>query len=195
MRLKSPAIRHMIRCLIPLLAVFAFAAAPAVQASNSTMGELVNMIGDGSYKGVTSLLVAKDGKIVEEYYFADGGPQVLNDTGAMTATLTGLAVGAAIYQGALENEGERVFQFFGDRAPHANMAPAKRAITVKDLLTMSSALACDDTGTDGASQKAAMRAHESATEYVLGLPVQQGYSRDADGLGAFHYCSACHRRA
>ncbi|WP_262691885.1 serine hydrolase domain-containing protein [Kordiimonas aestuarii] len=182
--------RHLKSHLIPLLTGLAVVFAPAAHAANGTTEELVRAIGEGTFKDITSVLVAKDGKIVEEYYFGDGGPQMLNDTRSVTKTLTSMAVGAAVYQGALEGEDEAVFQLFGDRAPHGNMDPLKRSITVRDLLTMSSALDCDDSDSASAGYEDKMHERDDWTSFVLGLPVEENYSRDADGLGSFRYCTA-----
>ncbi|WP_020398058.1 serine hydrolase domain-containing protein [Kordiimonas gwangyangensis] len=176
--------------LTTLFAAFILAATPAAHATNGTTEALVQAIGGGTFKGITSVLVAKDGKVLEEYYFGDGGPEVLNDTRSVTKTLTGMAVGAAIYQGALESENERVFPFFGDHAPIENMTDTKRAITVRDLMTMSSALDCDDSDADSPGNEAHMQGADNWTEFALSLPAREGYTRDADGLGPFHYCTA-----
>jgi CubicO group peptidase (beta-lactamase class C family) len=173
-----------------LLAALMVAAAPPAFASNGTTEALVQAIGEGTFPGVTSVLIAKEGKILEEYYFGDGGPEVLNNTRSVTKTLTGMAVGAAIYQGALESEEEKVFQFFGDHAPHQHMSDAKRAITVRDLLTMSSALDCDDGDSQSAGYEDKMHETENWTSFVLDLPEEADYSRDADGLGPYRYCTA-----
>lgn len=173
-----------------LLTAVLMTCTPAAFASNGTTDALVQAIGDGTFKGITSVLVAKNGKILEEYYFGDGGPDVLNDTRSVTKTLTGMAVGAAIYQGALESEDEKVFQFFGDHAPHRHMSDAKRDITVRDLMTMSSALDCDDGDSTSAGYEDKMHEVPDWTSFVLDLPEEADYSRDADGLGPFRYCTA-----
>ena len=173
-----------------LIAILTIALSPAAHAANGSTEALVQAIGEGRFTGITSVLVAKDGNLVEEYYFGEGGNDVLNDTRSVTATLTGMAVGAAIYQGALESEEERVFPFFGDHAPHAHMSEAKRAITIRDLMTMSSALDCDDRADTSAGSEGDMYARENWTGFALDLPVREDYSRDADGMGPFSYCTA-----
>ncbi|WP_417449292.1 serine hydrolase domain-containing protein [Kordiimonas sp.] len=173
-----------------LLAVIICLTAPVVHASNGTTDELVRAIGKGIYPDITSVLIAKDGHVVEEYYFGSGGPQVLNDTRSVTKTLTGMAVGAAIYQGALEREGDAVFPFFGSPEKHNSMDRQKGAISVRDLLTMSSALDCDDNDSGSAGYEDKMHEQENWTDFVLGLPSEANYTRDASGLGSFRYCTA-----
>jgi len=67
------------------------------------------------------------------------------------------------------------FDYLTDLAPFANDGAQKAAITIEDLLTMSSALDCNDD--DDASPAA-------------DLPVRADYQRDASGRGPWHYCTA-----
>ncbi len=173
-----------------MAAAMMIAAATLPLSANTTMDELVQATKDGEYKNITSILVAKDGVVVDEHYFAGSDARSLHNTRSVTKSLTSMAVGAAVYQGALLDENERVFQFFGDVGPHDNMSDTKREITVRDLMTMSSALACNDS--DPASPGYEDKMHERAnwTEFVLNLPTMEGYARDEDGFGPFRYCTA-----
>ncbi|WP_417459917.1 serine hydrolase domain-containing protein [Kordiimonas sp.] len=173
-----------------MAAAIMICAAFAPAHANTTMDELVEAATQGGYENITSILVAKDGKVLAEHYFGGRDADTLHNTRSVTKSLTSMAVGAAIYQGALLDEHERVFQFFGDVGPHDNMSDLKRVITVRDLMTMSSALACNDN--DPASPGYEDKMHERAnwTEFVLNLPTMEGYARNEGGFGPFRYCTA-----
>src|SRR3954471_8010400 len=96
-----------------------------------------------SYPDTTSVLVYKDEHLVYERYFGAGGINVLNDTRSATETLMALVAGQALSDGALRSADQSAFELLPDLAPFANDDPLKHAISVMDLLTMSSALECD----------------------------------------------------
>jgi len=137
------------------------------------------------YPLTTSLVVYRDDTIVYEGYFDQGRADLSNDTRSATKTLVALAVGAAIADGALTSVDDLAFEGFPDKA----LSPLKAAISYRDLLTMSSALHCDDNqNTPGTEDR--MHETEVWQDFVLGLPDQPDYARDEEGLGSFRYCTA-----
>src|SRR5262245_37076812 len=105
---------------------------------------LRDAVAAGTFPRTTSLLVAKDGRLVFEEYFEGGGPDVLNDTRSAMKSVTSLAVGAALADGRLRSVRQPAFPLLPDLAPFAHDGPLKQGITVEDFLTMSSALDCND---------------------------------------------------
>lgn len=158
--------------------------------ANPTMDELVGAATAGDYQNITSILVAKNGEVLAEHYFDGHDADTLHNTRSVTKSLTSMAVGAAVYQGALLDEDERVFQFFGDVGPHDHMSGLKREIMLRDLMTMSSALACNDSDPASPGYEDKMHERLNWTEFVLNLPLMEGYARNADGFGPFRYCTA-----
>lgn len=97
----------------------------------------------GALDGVTSIVVAQEGEIVHEWY-SDGNPDAVHDTRSVTKTVAGILIGIAIDRGAISSVDAPFFAFFDDLAPFENDGPAKRAITLHEILSMSSALDCND---------------------------------------------------
>jgi CubicO group peptidase (beta-lactamase class C family) len=81
-----------------------------------------------------------------------------------------MLTGIAIERGHLTSVGERVLGYFPEAAdePH----PAKQAMTVADLLTMSSCLECDDSNPFSAGNEERMYPREDWLRFVLELPVR-----------------------
>ncbi|KQR08091.1 serine hydrolase domain-containing protein [Xanthomonas arboricola] len=142
----------------------------------------------------TSLVIARDGALVYERYLGDADRQTLHDTRSLTKSVTGLLVGAAIARKLIPDVQAKVYDAFGERHwQHPD--PRKRAITVEDLLTMSSQLECNDENTFSAGNEERMYVSADWTQFALDLPIR-GYApwtpRPAQSPHgrAFSYCTA-----
>lgn len=174
--------------ILALFLVVAGAFGPAQ--ANGTMVEMAAAIKRGDFKDITSVLVMKKGDIVYEQYFGAGGPQYLNNTRSATKSITSMAVGAAIEQGAFTGVDDMVMPLFRVYDPIKNLNDTKLDIRLKDLLTMSSAFDCNDNDQTTPGYEDKMHQVQDWTRFVLDLPTMPGWTRDATGLGPFRYCTA-----
>ncbi|HTT03310.1 MAG TPA: serine hydrolase [Steroidobacteraceae bacterium] len=143
-----------------------------------------------AYPHTTSVLVVHDGKLVYEGYFGAGGRDVLNDTRSATKAITSLAAGVAIHAGSISSPHAHAFAYLGALRPFRNDTPDKEAIAIEDLLTMSSALDCNDDVDDSPGNEDRMHEQQNWTRWAVDLPTLPGYARDASGLGPWRYCTA-----
>ena len=141
------------------------------------------------FPDTTSVLVFKDDRLVFERYFGGGGINVLNDTRSVTKTLAALIVGQAISDGSLRTAEQPAFALLPDLAPFRNDGPLKQSITLMDLLTMSSALDCNDSDAGNAGNEENMYAQTHWLRWAVDLPVKPDYSRGPNGRGPFSYCT------
>lgn len=86
-----------------------------------------------------SILVVRHGTLVLEAYQYPYDATTLHDLRSCTKSVTATLVGIAIGQGAIASVDQPVLGFFPDRTT-AHLDDAKRAITLRHLLTMSSGL-------------------------------------------------------
>ena len=159
----------------------------------STSGEILDdlqaAVMADSFPNTTSVLIARHDTLVYEGYFGYGDELLLNDTRSSTKSLTALAVGAAVHRGTL-SEDSRVFDILGDLAPFEHDDPLKKEITVSDLLTMSSALDCNDNDSESPGNEENMYPRRNWTRWAVDIPVKSDYMRDVNGRGPFSYCTA-----
>ena len=87
------------------------------------------------YGTITSVVVSQGGEVVLEEYL-DGDVSTLRNTRSCTKTVAGMLVGMAIDRGTVAGVETSLQELLGEPAP-----PVK----LRDLLTMSSCLDCDDT--------------------------------------------------
>lgn len=171
--------------------MYGLALVAALLASGSAVADgLSAAISRGEFPKTNAVLVMKDGQLVYEAYFGEGGPDVLNDTRSAMKSVTSLAIGLAIDDRAIPSVSQPVFELLDDLRPFANDSAAKREITIEDLLTMSSALACDDDDPASPGNEAFLQQQNDWARWVADLPTLPDYQRDASGLGRWHYCTA-----
>lgn len=160
----------------------------------SILAAMEAAIASGAAPDTTSILIARDGKLVYEHYFNSGGREVLNNPRSATKSVTALLVGAAIDRGLIAGPQAKAYGFFGDRT-WRNDDPRKRDFTVEDLLTMSSQWECDDENEFSSGHEERMYLSADWTQFALDLPMK-GYApwmqRPADSPHgrAFAYCTA-----
>jgi CubicO group peptidase (beta-lactamase class C family) len=152
-----------------------------------------DLVRSGAFKNITSILVARHGTLVHETYF-EGDADTLRDTRSATKTVTGTLVGIAIDAGLLPGTGAKALSFFPGMQPVQNPDPRKDAITVEDLLTMSSVLECNDWNDFSRGNEERMYPVEDWISFALDLPVR-GFTRGDEPAAqphgrSFSYCTA-----
>jgi CubicO group peptidase (beta-lactamase class C family) len=136
---------------------------------------------NAQYKTITSMLIARQGKIVFENYYhgtkADEPQNVASVTKSVISALTGIAID----QGLIQSVDQKVLDFF----PEVKTAPQdfqKRTITIKHLLTMTAPFAWQYKR--GYEPLDRLRRQRDWVQFILGLMGKNGQT------GNFQYSSA-----
>jgi CubicO group peptidase (beta-lactamase class C family) len=175
----------------------------AAAMSRRALRALTQAIQAGEYSAFTSVLIARRGRLVFEAYQGAASGSVeeeaartaLRNTRSATKTVTGMLAGIAIARGLLRDVSVPALSFFPDKTPHQHPDPRKAAITIEDLLAMSSPLECDDENPFSAGHEERMCLVEDWAQFTLDLPLR-GYPSwatkpvDAPYGRCFSYCTA-----
>jgi CubicO group peptidase (beta-lactamase class C family) len=151
---------------------------------------LATALVDGTYRRVTSVMAVQGERTLVERYANGASAETLHDPRSAMKSVTALAVGVAIADGALPSLDAPAFAYLQDLAPFAHDDPAKAAITIGDLITMSSPLDCNDDDPQSPGNEENMYPRPVWARWAVDLPVRAGWQRDAAGRGAFSYCTA-----
>src|SRR5215472_4359117 len=158
------------RALLASILLLAAARADAQNASPFDAADAA--IRNGDFKKITSVLVAREGKIVHEAYFNGADASTLHNTRSCTKTITGALIGIAIDRGLIPSVQATVMPYFPDRQPIQNPDPRKDKITIEDFLTMSSLLECDDSNDASRGNEERMYLIEDWVKFTLDLPIK-----------------------
>ena len=136
---------------------------------------------------IQSLAIARHGKLVLDEYFYGFTAQTAHDMRSAAKSVTTLIVGRAVADSQRISPETRVLDALPDYLPVMHDDARKRAMTVGNLMTMASGLACDDNDDASPGNEDVMQSRPAGTDwyrYTLDLPMTS-----APGTSAV-YCTA-----
>jgi CubicO group peptidase (beta-lactamase class C family) len=138
---------------------------------------------EGTYPHIHSVQVVYRDKLVLDEYFYGYGPEDFHPLQSETKSVFSALVGIAGDQGRLGLD-EKLYDFFPEFKNQPGWSDNKNQITLRNILTMTSGLACDD-WKDASVCSWAMVHSSDWLSFVLAEPV------DVEPGSRFRYCGAC----
>ena len=130
---------------------------------------LARLVEFGGLNNMDSLLVTRHGRIVLEATYAPFRAGLKHRINSATKAVVSTLVAMAMRDGRLDSTDRRVVEFFADRTI-ANLDDAKKAITIRHLLDMTSGLEWTE-GLDGFRSFLAMERSPDWQQFVLDRPM------------------------
>jgi CubicO group peptidase (beta-lactamase class C family) len=125
-----------------------------------------------AYGEITSVVVSRGGDVIIEEY-AEGDTGTLRNTRSCTKTVAGSLLGIAIDRGIVPGVETPLPDLLGEPGP---------PVTLRDLLTMSSCLDCNDWDDSSPGNEELMYPEEDWLAFALALPTREDRT--------FSYCTA-----
>jgi CubicO group peptidase (beta-lactamase class C family) len=159
--------------------------APITQLMQSILAANPN---DQDFVPIHSILIARNGKLAVEEYFYGFDRNRPHDMRSAGKTIAPMLVGVVRDHGPKLDADTAVYSLFSNYKPFANWDERKSKLTLQDLMTMTSGLACEDSDSSSPGNENQMQSQTQERDwyrYTLNLPMK----RDPGGSSAI-YCSA-----
>lgn len=141
------------------------------RAESSPASQLTRELEKGDHPGIESFVMKTNGQLVGRYV----APKLANappDLRSATKSITALLIGIAIDQGKIPSVRARVADLLPKYREVLIKEPAKATITVEDLLTMRSGLACNDWDVNSPGHEDKMYRHRDWIAFWAAQPMQ-----------------------
>jgi len=148
----------------------------------SLIHTMVNRIVDGTYAGVHSILIVKNGKLVLEEYFYDNDANKPHELRSASKSFTSALVGIAIDKGLIRDVNTPMIEYLKNFSIQA-ADPRKNRITIQNLLTQQSGFDCYDYDAKSPGNEVKMYPTNSWIKFMLELPMAGNPGKAAS------YCS------
>ncbi len=151
-----------------------------------------DLVADGDYGRITSVVVSVNGEIIHERYY-DDEPEALRNTRSVTKTITGMLLGMAIDDGHIPSKDAPVLDYI-DHTP-LNPDQRKQSMSLESLVTMSGPLECNDSIPYSRGNEERMYLIEDWVGFFLDLPIRgfpawTAKPEDSPYGRSFAYCTA-----
>ncbi|HMS32938.1 MAG TPA: serine hydrolase [Ignavibacteria bacterium] len=122
------------------------------------------------FKNITGIIVIKNGELLIEEYFNGADRNSLHDMRSVGKSIASALMGIAIKEGYIKNENQCLKDFY-DLSKFENYTQKKDSVTIKSLLTMSSAFDADDNNEESSGNEENMYDKDNWVEWALNLPM------------------------
>ena len=112
----------------------------AVAVDENAIDGLVSRLSSGSLGAEHSIVIVRKGYVIADRYFAGWTADSIHTEQSVTKSVTSLITGIAIARGDLRGVGQPLVELLAKYSPIGNLDDRKRALTVRDLLTMRTGL-------------------------------------------------------
>lgn len=129
-------------------------------------------IAENRFRDITGIIVIKNEKLMLEEYFNGYKRDSLHDTRSVGKSFCSALMGIAINDGFIKSENQSLKDFY-DLKKFSNYSSKKDSVTIKSLLTMSSAFNGNDDDYESPGNEENMYPTDNWIKFVLDLPMTE----------------------
>ncbi|WP_176723360.1 serine hydrolase domain-containing protein [Roseivirga misakiensis] len=118
-----------------------------------------------------SMLLIKNNELIFEKYFGEHSVDKQHDLRSVTKSITSLILGIAIEKEYVQSLDDPISRYLGEFDNPKNPDPRKNQITIRDFLTMSSGLECNDWDPKSKGQEDKMYKKKDWIQFMANLPM------------------------
>lgn len=122
------------------------------------------------FKGISGIVVIKNGELLIEEYFNGSQRGSLHNPRSVGKSFASTMLGIAIQEGFIASEEQKISDFY-DLEKFDNFSPAKTKVSLKDLLTMSSGFEGNDFVAQSKGNEENMYPTDNWVKFALDLPM------------------------
>lgn len=128
-------------------------------------------IAEKDFKDISSVVVIKDGALLLEEYFNGSDRSSLHDPRSVGKSFASTMLGIAIKEGFIQSEKQTLSEFYPLKN-YQNYSTQKANISLKDLMTMTSGFAGDDSDSTSQGNEENMYPTSDWVKFALDLPMK-----------------------
>jgi len=159
----------MITRFLCLLAALCLTSSPL--RANDTLAAIAERLAAGEYSGITGGILSVDGKLVFEAYAPGVTAGDRHDIRSATKSITAILVGELIEDGLLKSVKVKVSDILDEEFKAIPKGDPKRDITIEDILTMRTGLACNDWAEASVGHEDKMYKTRDWAAFLLSQPI------------------------
>ena len=129
-------------------------------------------IAEGRFENINGIVVVKEGQLLIEEYFNGENRSSLHDPRSVGKSIASTMMGIAIQDGFIKDENTVLKEFYNLKS-FKNYSSKKDSVTLKSLLSMSSAFLGDDNDYNNPGNEENMYPTKNWVKFALDLPMQK----------------------
>lgn len=139
-------------------------------------GAIVDLVGrlrNGSLGAEHALVIVRKGYLIADEYLAGWTPDSVHTEQSVSKSVMSLITGIAIGRGDVRSVDQPLVELLGSYAPIANLDDRKRALTVRDVLTMRTGLDWNEDSYPGSPLETLNNLRSDWIRFVIDHPMRE----------------------
>ena len=139
----------------------------------ATIADLVTRLRSQSLGAEHALVIVRKGYVIVDEYFGGWTPDSVHTEQSVTKSVMSLVTGIAIARGDVRGVDQPLIELLGRYAPIANLDDRKRALTVRDVLTMRTGMDWNEDAYPGSPLETLNNLRTDWIRFVIDQPMRE----------------------